>query len=51
MYIGPETLMPLASILAAITGVAMLFWRKTVTAARTSVEFLSRTFSRLLGRS
>lgn len=51
MYIGPETLMPLASILAAITGVAMLFWRKTVEIFRTGAGFLSRTFSRLFGRS
>ena len=36
MYIGPETLMPLASILAAITGVLMLFWRRTVGAVRCS---------------
>lgn len=51
MYIGPETLMPLASILAAITGVAMLFWRRTVGAARAGAELVSRTFSRLFGRS
>ncbi len=51
MYVGPETLMPLASILAAITGVLMLFWRKTVGAARASYQFVSRTFTRLLGRS
>jgi hypothetical protein len=26
-YLGPETLMPLASILAAIAGFFLLFWR------------------------
>lgn len=51
MYIGPETLMPLASVLAAITGVLMLFWRKTVEMFRTSVQFVSRTFGRLFSRS
>jgi hypothetical protein len=47
MYIGPETLMPLASILAAITGFLMLFWRKTVGA----VKAVGRSFGRLFGRS
>jgi site-specific recombinase len=27
LYLGPETVMPLASILAAIVGVLLLFWR------------------------
>ena len=51
MYVGPETLMPLASVLAAITGVLMLFWRRTVGMARASAQFVSRTFSRLFSRS
>lgn len=29
-YLGPETLMPLASILAAIAGFFLLFWRLIV---------------------
>lgn len=51
MYVGPETLMPLASILAAITGVLMLFWSKTVQAFRATGAFLTRTFSRIFSRS
>ena len=51
MYIGPETLMPLASILAAITGVLMLFWRKTVAGFKSCVGFVSRTFGRLFSRT
>jgi hypothetical protein len=51
MYIGPETLMPLASVLAAIAGVLMLFWRKTVQAVRASMQAVSRTFGRLFSRS
>jgi hypothetical protein len=27
LYLGPETLMPLASILAAIVGFFLMFWR------------------------
>jgi len=51
MYVGPETLMPLASVLAAIAGVAMLFWRKTVAATRAVFGQLTRAFSRLFSRS
>lgn len=47
MYIGPETLMPLASILAAIAGFLMLFWRRTVSVAKA----IGRGFGRLFGRS
>ncbi len=51
MYIGPETLMPLASILAAVTGFVMLFWKKTVGLAKAGVGLVSRTFGRLFSRS
>ncbi|MBI4761655.1 MAG: hypothetical protein ACOYYF_18385 [Chloroflexota bacterium] len=34
-YLGPETLMPLASILAAIAGFFLLFWRLIVKFAKT----------------
>jgi hypothetical protein len=27
LYMGPETIMPLASILAAIVGILLIFWR------------------------
>jgi hypothetical protein len=33
-YLGPETLMPLASILAAIAGFFLLFWRLIVKIVR-----------------
>jgi len=46
MYVGPETLMPLASALAAIAGALLLFWRRAVGAARSSYEFISQKFSR-----
>lgn len=26
-YLGPETIMPLASILAAVVGISLIFWR------------------------
>ena len=46
MYVGPETLMPLASALAAIAGALLLFWRRTVGAVRSGYEFISQKFSR-----
>jgi len=49
MYIGPETLMPLASVLAAITGVLMLFWRRTVEASRAVSRAVTGLFVRLFG--
>lgn len=51
MYVGPETMMPVASVLAAITGLAMLFWRRTVGILRAGARMLSRGMSRLLGRA
>jgi len=47
MYVGPETLMPLASALAAVAGVALMFWRKTVGVCRAGYGFLKRTVARI----
>ncbi len=46
LYIGPDALMPLASALAAIAGVLMLFWNKTVGATRALGRFLARLVGR-----
>lgn len=46
MYFGPETLMPVASALAAVVGVLLMFWRKTVGVCRTALRFVARRFSR-----
>jgi len=50
MYIGPETLMPLASVLAALTGALLLFWRRAVGMARAAVQYVSRAWSRWFDR-
>jgi len=47
MYIGPETIMPIASALAAIGGILLMFWRRVVGATRVTFQWVSRTFSRL----
>ena len=44
MYIGPDTLMPLASVFAAVAGFVLMFWRRLVGA----LKFL---FAKLSGRA
>ncbi len=46
MYIGPETIMPLASVVAAITGAVLMFWRKVVALFRSAGQAVSRTLLR-----
>ena len=48
MYFGPETLMPVASALAVVAGVILMFWRKTVGVVRASYRFMARQVSRML---
>jgi hypothetical protein len=50
MYLGPDTAMPLASAIAAIVGVAVMFWNRTTAAAKGLGRFVARQFSRLTGR-
>ncbi len=42
MYIGPDTLMPLASVFAAIAGFFLMFWRRIVGA----VKMIASKFSK-----
>jgi hypothetical protein len=46
MYLGPETAVPLASAVAAIVGVAVMFWHRTVAA----VKGAGRWIGRLVGK-
>jgi hypothetical protein len=46
MYVGPETFMPLASALAAIVGILLLFWRRTVALFRAIGRRVGGLFSR-----
>jgi hypothetical protein len=45
MYVGPETVLPIASAFAAIVGVGVMFWHKMVGAVRTVVGKVTRLFS------
>lgn len=42
MYIGPETMMPVASAFAAIVGFLLMFWRRTVGAMRALLQAIGR---------
>ena len=50
LYIGPETIIPLTSFLAAIVGILLMFWRWVVGIFRRGIRFSSRVCNRLLGR-
>ena len=51
LYLGPETIMPVGSFLAAALGVLLIFWRQTVAMARNSFRrvFVRRSDSSELG--
>jgi hypothetical protein len=40
LYLGPETIMPVGSFLAAALGVLLIFWRQTVALARNNFRRL-----------
>ena len=46
MYIGPDSMMPLASALAAIAGVAVMFWHRTVGIVKGAAQWVGRLFGR-----
>jgi hypothetical protein len=43
LYLGPETIMPIGSFLAAAVGILLIFWRQAMAMVRNS-------FRRVLGR-
>ena len=46
MYIGPDTLRPLASAVAAIAGFILMFWRRMIGAVR----LLAQRVTQLVGK-
>ena len=42
LYIGPDQIMPLTSVLAGVVGVLMMFWNRVVGVFRRIREFCSR---------
>lgn len=49
-YLGPDTAMPLASAVAAIAGVVIMFWQRTVAGARSIARFIGERLARLTRR-
>jgi hypothetical protein len=45
LYIGPETMLPLTSALAAIVGVLLIFWQRALGLARKVLRFFTKKLS------
>lgn len=45
MYIGPDTVLPFASAIAAIAGFILIFWRRFVSLVRGTLSALRRGIS------
>ena len=50
LYIGPETILPLASFFAALVGILLMFWRWLVGMFRKFLRLCSRTTASIRGR-
>ena len=50
LYLGPETILPLTSFLAAVVGVLLIFWRYVVGVVKRSFHFFGRIVDRLFSR-
>lgn len=46
MYIGPDSLMPVASAFAAVAGFVLMFWRKLVGAAKMLASRVTGMFAK-----
>ncbi|HEV8151014.1 MAG TPA: hypothetical protein VGP61_12580 [Gemmatimonadales bacterium] len=46
MYLGPDAAVPFASAIAAIIGVLVLFWHRTVAAVKGAARWIGRLVKR-----
>ena len=46
MYIGPDAAMPIASALAAVVGVAVMFWHRTVALFKGAGRAVAKLFGK-----
>lgn len=51
LYTGPETVMPLASTLAALIGVLLILWRRVVRFMGSAYQYCSKKVSQLSARN
>jgi hypothetical protein len=42
LYIGPDQILPLTSVLGAITGLALMFWNRLLGVVRRSLDLFKR---------
>ncbi len=50
-YTGPETVMPLASAIAAIAGMLLVLWQRVTAWTRAAIEYSRRRWSPTVVRS
>lgn len=50
MYVDPGTFMPVATAIATVAGIILMFWRRTVALVRSMLQFSRDKLSRMLGR-
>ena len=46
MYLGPEVMMPVATVIAAIVGYLLMFWRSTVAFMKRTGAAVGRLFAK-----
>ena len=46
MYIGPDSLMPVASAFAAVAGFVLMFWRRLVSAVKILAQRVTGMFAK-----
>lgn len=46
MYLGPDAAMPIASALAAVVGVAVMFWHRTVAVVKGAGRAVAKLFGK-----
>jgi hypothetical protein len=46
LYVGPDVLMPVASAVAAVVGILLMFWRRTVSFVRVVAHRIAGLFSK-----
>ncbi len=46
LYLGPDSIMPLASAIAAVLGVILIFWRFILSGIKKGIRFIRRKFNK-----
>jgi hypothetical protein len=46
LYLGPDSIMPIASVIAAILGVILIFWRYILSSIKKGFRFIRRKLNK-----